>query len=67
MRCVGVQTAVDGLQLGVVEQRLQVGAGEPFGGRRQLPQVHVSIQNQTDTQNLQDLHTVLLQAGRQSV
>ena len=54
---------VQGLQLGVVQQGLEVGPGEELGGLGQLPQVHVGAQRQGPAQRLQDLHAVLLESG----
>lgn len=61
MRRAGAQAVVDGLQLGVVEQGLQVRSGELLGRRCQLLQVHIGSQGEAGAQSLQDLHASLLE------
>lgn len=61
MRGAGAQTVVDSLQLGVVEQGLQVCPGELLCRCCQLLQVHISSQGDAGAQSLQDLNTGLLE------
>lgn len=61
MRRARAQAVVDGLQLGVVEQGLQVCPGELLRRCCQLLQVHVSSQGDPGAQSLQDLNTSLLE------
>lgn len=56
----GARLAVHGLQLGVVEQGLQVRAGEPLRRRRQRFHLHVCCHGNAGTQSLQDLQPSLL-------
>lgn len=61
MCCATAQAVVDGLQLCVVEQGLQVCPGELLCHCCQLLQVHISCQRHSCTQSLQDLYTSLLE------
>lgn len=67
MRCAGTQAVVDCLQLGVVEQGLQVSPGELLRRCSQLLQVNISSEGDAAAQSLQDLHTSLLEMWRSTV
>lgn len=63
VRRAGVHVAVHGLQLGVVEQGLQIRAGEALRRGCQRFQLHVSCHGNARTQSLQDLQPSLLQTS----
>lgn len=61
MRCAVAQAVVDSLQLGIVEQGLQVCPCKLLCRCCQLLQVHITSQWDTNAQSLQNLCTGLLE------